>query len=119
MARYYGMVGFSEMRNDGFGVYTQDVVERPYYGDVIRNTKRNETGDGINDDLNIQNDISIVADAYAYQNFHQIQYVIFMGTRWKVHSVSVERPRLVLSIGGVYNGSTPRASSEVEGSSGD
>lgn len=107
MAKYYGMIGFSEMENKGFGVYTPKIIERPYYGDVIRNIKRNEVGEGVNDDLNIQNDISIVADAYACQNFHHLEYVTFMGARWKVRSVSVERPRLILSVGGVYNGPTP------------
>lgn len=112
MARYYGMVGFVQvMEDDGFGVYEPKMVERPYYGDLIRNMKRDQTGPGVNDDITLQNDISIVADAYAYQNFHQIRYVTFLGSRWKVTSVDVERPRLNLSIGGVYNGPTPTTAS--------
>lgn len=108
MAKYYGMIGFTEIvADDGFGVYDPKVVERPYYGDLVRNMKRDESGSNIEDSISIQNDFSIVADAYAYQNFHQIRYITFMGTRWKVRTVEVARPRLILSAGGVYNGPTP------------
>lgn len=120
MAKYYGMVGYEEiMEDDGFGVYEPKIVERPYYGDLVRNMKRDQTGAGVNDDIAIQNDISIIADAYAYQNFHRIRYATFMGTRWKVNTVEVERPRLILSVGSVYNGPTPDTSFRIEKNSGD
>lgn len=110
MAKYYGNVGFEEiMEDDGASVYSPKIVERPYYGDLIRNARRLEEGEGVNDNIVVQNDISIVADAYAYQNFHLLRYVDFMGTRWKARSVEVERPRLIISLGGVYNGPTPDA----------
>lgn len=120
MAKYYGMIGYEEvMDDDGFGVYAPKMAERSYYGDLIRNMKRDEVGSGVNDDITIQNDISIIADAYAYQNFHRIRYVEFMGALWKVNSVEVKRPRLILSVGGVYNGPTPDLASGAEGDSGD
>ena len=120
MAKYYGMIGYAEtVDDDGYGVYTPKIVERPYYGDVIRNMKRDEVGSGVNDDITIQNDISIIADAYAYQNFHRLRYVTFMGARWKVRTVEVQRPRLILSVGGVYNGPTPDTTPEVDGDSRD
>lgn len=119
MTKYYGMIGYAEaVDDDGFGVYTPNIIERPYYGDVIRNTKRDEIGSGVNDDITIQNNISIIADAYAYQNFYRIQYVTFMGARWKVRTVEVERPRLILSVGGVYNGPTPDTPPETGGDAG-
>lgn len=120
MAKYYGMVGYAlTMEDDGSGVYSPRIVERPYYGDLIRNTKKNQPGEGVNDNITIQNDISIVADMYAYQNFHQIRYVTFMGTRWTVQSIDVQRPRLILSVGGVYTGQTPETASEIAADSGD
>lgn len=120
MAKYYGMIGYVEaMKDDDYGVYKPKMIERPYYGDLIRNMKRDEVGPGVNDDITIQNNISIVADAYAYQNFHRIRYVSFMGARWKVRSIEVEHPRLILSVGGVYNGPTPDFASGFEGDSGD
>lgn len=120
MAKYYGMVGYIVSEDDdGFGVYNERAIERPYYGDLIRDTRREQAGEGVNDNVSIQNDISIVADIYAYQNLHRIKYVTFMGTRWNVTSVEIERPRLILSVGGVYNGPTPETAPETEGDPGD
>lgn len=103
MARFYGTVGFSVMtqRED---VFVEEIVERNYYGDVIRNTSRWQSGEYLNDNLALSNSISIVADPYADENFHAIRYVIWMGASWKVTNVEVQRPRLILAIGGVYNG---------------
>ena len=78
------------------------------YGDVIRNTKKYETGESVLDDIRIDNKISIVADAYAWDHFFKMKYVQWMGTLWKITSIDVERPRLILTIGGVYNGPTAR-----------
>lgn len=103
MAKFYGTVGFLEYVEDAPSVYKEVITERKYFGDVIRNSRRYERGESINDDLTINNEISIVADAYANENFHHMIFVEFMGTKWKITNVTVERPRLILSIGGVYN----------------
>ena len=103
MARYYGNVGYAKSVETAPGVWEDSITVRPYYGDVIRNTRRWDNGEGLNDNLNINNQISIIADAYAYQNFHAIKYVEWMGIKWKVSSIDVERPRLILSVGGVYH----------------
>lgn len=104
MAKYYGAIGYGTTEETSPGVWTESIVERNYYGDVLRNTKKWEKGDGLNDNLNIGNSFSIVADAYAYEHFFAIRYITWMGTRWKVTDVEVERPRLTINIGGVYNG---------------
>lgn len=112
MAKFYGAVGFAAGPINGTGehegvVTEAPVIERNYYGDVIQNYRRYEQGSDINDDLNVFNRISIVADAYAQQHFFAMKYVIWMGTRWKVTNVEVQAPRLILTVGGVYNGPTP------------
>ena len=104
MAKFYDVVGYGVTAETTPGVYEEQIVERKYYGDVLRNARRYEKGEGLNDDLNIDNKISIVADAYAYNHFFAIRYVNWMGVSWKVSSVEVEAPRLILSLGGVYNG---------------
>ena len=104
MARFYGKVGFSISTEVKPGVWEDVVTERHYYGGVIRNLKRNESGDRILDNINITNEISIVADPFANENFHHMIYVEFMGALWKISTVTPERPRLILSVGGVYNG---------------
>lgn len=104
MAKYYGAVGYAIANEVRPGIWKDTIVERMYYGDIIRNTRRLESSNQANDDINISNEISILADPYANENFHLIKYVEFMGTKWKVTNVTVQFPRLILSVGGVYNG---------------
>lgn len=104
MAKFYGKIGFIETQETSPGVWTETVIERNYYGDLLRNTRRWDSSEYLNDDLSISNQISIVADPYAYENFHSMKYVEFMNAKWKIGSVDVQFPRLILDIGGVYNG---------------
>ena len=104
MAKFFGTIGFNEGTVETSpGVWEQQVIERQYYGDLIRNNRRLQSTDQLNDDINISNEISIVADPYANANFHSIRYVEFMGAKWKVSSVDVQFPRLILTLGGVWN----------------
>lgn len=101
--KWYGSIGFAELKETTPGVWTPQITERNYRGDLVRNTRRLQSTDQVNDDVNINNQISIVADPYANMNFHTIKYATFMGTKWKVSDVEVQYPRLILSLGGVYN----------------
>lgn len=103
MAKFYGKIGFMETTETSPGVWEEKITERYYYGDVMRNMRRWDSSSYENDDLKINNEISIVSDPYAVQNFHAIRYVEWMDALWKVTSVDVQYPRLTLSIGGVYN----------------
>lgn len=105
MARYYGFIGYAdEMTETAPGLWEEKIVERPYYGDTMRNTRQLQTSDSINDNVNIGNQISIVADPYAESHIYAMRYATFQGTKWKVTSVDVQRPRLILSLGGLWNG---------------
>lgn len=104
MAKFYGKIGYAMTKETTPGVWVEEIVERSYYGDVIRNIGRLQGSENLNDDINVSNEISIVADAFANQNFHSMRYVEYMGAKWKVSSVEVKYPRLILNIGGVYNG---------------
>lgn len=105
MAKWYGTIGYAETKQTSPGVWRDEITERKYSGDVIRNSNRwSASSESTNDDLNINNQISILADPFAYQNFHSMKYIEFMGAKWKITSVDVQRPRLILTIGGVYNG---------------
>ena len=103
MAKYYGTIGDGISEETTPGVWEDRIVERQYYGDLVRNTRRMQNSEHLNDNINISNEISIVADPYANENFHLMRYVTFMGTKWKITSVEVQYPRLILSIGDVYN----------------
>lgn len=108
MAKWYGKVGFGITKEIRPGVSEPDIKEALYFGDVLRNSRRWQNGEYLNDNLTISNQLSIVADPYAFHHFHEIRYVEWMGARWKVSTVSVEYPRLVLEIGEVYNGPGPK-----------
>lgn len=103
MRKYYGEIGFAIMEETKPGVYIPKTVKRFYYGDIIKNTRKLQTTSNLNDDINISNDFSIISDPFSYENFHNIKYLIYLDTKWKVTSVEVQYPRLLLSVGGVYN----------------
>jgi hypothetical protein len=111
MGKFYGAIGFAESTKTRPGVFEERITEYPYYGDVIRNTRRWEKGENLNDNLNVNNSISVVADPFAYKNFQLMRYVNWMGVSWKITNVEVLRPRLLLTIGGVYNGPKPETGS--------
>lgn len=115
MARFFGRVGYGESveTEDGSGIWADEITEHSYYGDVIRNARNLRQGENLNDDLNVQNSISIVADAYANDHFFAIRYVEWAGTLWTVSSVEVQSPRLILILGEVYNGPTFVSTPEV------
>ena len=104
MAKWFGIVGYGITVETKPGVWTEKTVERDYYGDLIRNSRRlQSSSEKVNDDLTISNQLSIVSDPYAYENFHSMRYVKFMGVKWKITDVEVQYPRLILTLGGVYN----------------
>ena len=104
MSKYFGKIGFGVTKETKPGVYEPQIIPKEYYGDIVRNSRRLENGGKVNDDLNINMTLSIVADPFAYQNFHQLKYVEYMGAKWKATSVEPQYPRLTITLGGVYNG---------------
>jgi len=104
VAKFFGKVGFVKYEELPGSVYKEIATERSYYGDSYRLSRRYEPSDKLNDDLTLSDEISIVADAFAYENFQSLRYVNYMGANWEVTSARVERPRIIMQIGGVYNG---------------
>ena len=104
MGKWYGVIGYAETVETTPGVWEEQITERRYYGELIRNNRRLQTADQLNDDISISNEISIIADPYVYENFHAMRYLEFMGAKWKITNVEVQYPRLILAIGGLYNG---------------
>lgn len=104
MAKFYGVIGYVETVETSPGVWEEQITEHNYYGELVRNTSRFQVSDQVNDNINIANEISVIADPFATQNFHAMRYVEFMGAKWKITNVEVRYPRLILTIGGVYNG---------------
>lgn len=107
MAKFYGPIGYATSVEVRPGVWKDEIEERNYSGDFIRNNSRwTESSEGTNDNLTVNNQISIVADPFAENNCHAMKYVRFFGAYWKITSIEVKHPRLILTVGGVYNGPT-------------
>ena len=107
MAKFHDRVGFLIPKDDQkTGMATEFPVERPYYGRILEHTRRWESTEHVNDDLAISNQIAITANDYAFKHMSSIAYVRFMGGYWKVTSIRVKAPEIVLTLGGVWNGQT-------------
>jgi hypothetical protein len=106
MAKFHGSIGYGETVETAPGVWQDNIVEHNYFGDVVRNTRRLQEGEYLNNDLSVGNSISVVADAYANEHFFAIRYIKWAGALWTVSDVEVQSPRLLLRLGGVYNGPT-------------
>lgn len=119
MAKFYGVIGYGEQVEIRPGVWDDVITEYSYYGDVVRNSRRLDQADKINNDLSVGNSISIVADAYAREHFFAMRYIKWAGTLWKIANIDVESPRLILRLGGVYNGPTARATESAGDTSGE
>lgn len=113
MAKFFGVIGYGTTEETAPGVHENLVVEKEYYGEVLRNSKSLENGDKVNNDISVGNSISIVSDAYTEDPMFSMLYVSWLGSLWMISKVTVQAPRLVLDLGGVYNGPTPIAAPVV------
>ena len=104
MAKFKGAIGYVSQVETAPGVWEDLVTEKNYRGDVVLSQQRWQSSEQLNDNLNLDNSISIVADNYAYVNLGYIKYIVWHGQKWKVQSLAINRPRIVLQIGGLYNG---------------
>ena len=105
MARFAGKIGFAHTveSKDEPGIWKDKIIERTYYGDINRRTFRNKSANSINDNLTISSEVSVVADLFASDNYHLVRYVEYRGVKWKVSSVDLQPPRLMLTLEEVYN----------------
>ena len=99
MAKFSGKVGYIELKETSPGVWTEEVTERQYYGDLVRHGRRWASTDGVNERITFNQDISIVADPYLYDHMHNMRYVIFQNIKWEITNIEIERPRVRITTG--------------------
>ena len=104
MAKFYGAIGYVKNQETKPGKWTGVPAEKKYSGEFNRIFKRYQRNSNINDDINISAELSIIADPYLFDQMHNIRYVKLKGVAWEVSSVEPQPPRLILNLGGVYNG---------------
>lgn len=118
MAKWFGKIGYAVSTETTPGVWEDVITERDYYGDSVRNIRRLSPTEKVNDNIKINEELSIISDPYAVSNFHNIRYVTYMGAKWKVDSVDASQyPRLVLTMGEVYNEQSQTGPTELSGNS--
>ena len=103
MTKYHGYVGYAVDVEAYPGVWEEQITEHEYFGDVIKNRVNIQQSNTVNAGITINNNISIIGDPFAYENFYAIRYATYLGKKWTVTSVEVSRPRLILTLGGIYN----------------
>ena len=109
MAKYYGEVGYLVTLEEfedgrGTGIWKEKIVKRSYYGDQLNTYSRWQATDNLNDNITITAQLSIVADPFAIENFMHIKYATWHNVKWKVEKAEIQYPRIILMLGGIYNG---------------
>jgi hypothetical protein len=103
MPKFYGNIGFIKTEETSPGVWTEQIIEKKYYFDVMKNNIKWSSSEQLNDDLTISNQFSILADSFLYENIGYIRYIEFLNSKWKISNIDIQYPRLILSTGGLYN----------------
>ena len=113
MSKWFGKIGYAIQKESEPGIWEEEIIERDYYGDLLTDNRKRQSNNNVLDEITLSNRVSIIADPFAYNNCSCMAYAEIMGARWKISEVEVKPPRLNLTIGGVYNGNTPRTSEET------
>lgn len=103
MAKYFGLIGYVSTIETSPGIWEEQIINREYYGDVVRYSSNYSKGLSINDNVLLSIELSVIADSFAFDNIYNIKYATFGGAKWKVESITPEYPRLRLTLGGLYN----------------
>lgn len=104
MAKYAGLVGYATDVQSSPGVWSQVIAPKRMRGDIIRQSSSNQNDDKVNSDVALVHRVSLVGDAFAFDNYFKIKWVTLYGQKWEVTTIEVQRPRLIVSLGGIWNG---------------
>ena len=104
MAKWFGKIGYAITSETEPGVWEPTIVEKSYYGDLTSDRRKRQNSGEVNDNINLANVISIIADPFAIQNCSSMIYVEYAGSKWKISDIEIDHPRLIINLGGVYNG---------------
>lgn len=89
MGKFYGSIGYAATGETRSGIHEESITERKYFGDVLRQSRRLQSTDNLNDNIVVSNVISVIADPFAYDHYFSIRYVEWMGVKWKATNVEV------------------------------
>jgi len=104
MAKFYGSIGFAVTQETMPGIHKVVLVNKPYVGDVLRESSKWSSGELVSGTLRLSSRISVIADPYAVSNISAIRYVSWMNVRWAIKNIVTQYPRMILTLGEVYSG---------------
>lgn len=104
MAKFSGLVGYVTQEEKVPGVWVPVENPRKMKGDVIRQSASSQNGNKVNSDISLNHRVSLIGDAYAFGNYYNIKWIELHGRKWEVSSVEIERPRIIVNLGGLWNG---------------
>lgn len=104
MAKFTGLVGYVTQEEKVPGVWSPVSNPKTMKGDIIRQSSNNQNGDKVNDDITLGHRVSLIGDAYAFNNYFSLKWIELNGHKWEITSVELQRPRLIVTVGGLWNG---------------
>lgn len=104
MSKFSGLVGYVTQLETSPGVWSSVENSNMMKGDVIRQSSNSQNGDKVNSDVTLSHRVSLLGDAHSFNNYYNIRWVEVDGRKWQVASVEIQRPRIIVTLGGVWNG---------------
>lgn len=102
--KYSGKIGFAVMKNEGNGIYTEEIEEKVYYGDLLSSRWNNENNqNSTNTNVRLNNSISVICDKYLSENISVMRYITYKNSKWCINGIEIQPPRIIINIGGIYN----------------
>ena len=103
MPKCSGVIGYALAGETQPGVWTEGITEKRYIGDIIKDNRRIVDQGEINGSINISNNISVISNRFMLDNMAFMKYITYMNSKWKISSVDIKPPRIIITLGGVYN----------------
>lgn len=98
------VLGFSEKNKEVRpGVWKMQPEEVTHRAKLLTYNKDYDSGEEVNDDLKLRNRYEIVMKDKKL-DYQDMRYVIVKGTKWKVSALEFLEVRIIITLGGVYNG---------------
>lgn len=104
MTKYAGLVGYVVQEQTAPSVWTPVETPKRMKGDIIRQSASTQNDDKVNSDITLNHRVSLIGDAYAFSSYFNIRWIEIDGHKWEVTNVEVQRPRIIVSLGGPWNG---------------
>lgn len=104
MSKFTGLVGYVTQGETAPGVWSPVDNPKKMKGDVLRQSSSSQNDNKVNSDISLNHRVSLLGDSYAFTNYYAIKWIELNGRKWEVASVELQRPRIIVTVGGLWNG---------------